>query len=241
MDHAIGAAGGDWMKSLAQDFRSKEFSFRIEVFGKWPVARTWNASCDRINRLDFPTEALHAARVNRSPVRVAVHGGQHIVAFDTSRERCTTREHDLANNRYRGVRCETLRLPCLPAAVQHGHAFVTQPAQQPPQARCHRTAAAVMDHDLRAGIDAPLAQSFGQPVGIGQGMATGRCRNRARQVTFEMRVNGAWNMFLAPCRPAFFRLLQVETAIDDAPVRQGEMGVEGYGVNQGSKHGMQCH
>ena len=119
-----------------------------------------------------------------------------------------------------------LRQPGGDAAVEHGDAVVSHPAQQPPQpARKHPRVLIVGDH-LHAVRDAEPSEGVDQRVGIRKGMASVRAVGRARQVVPQMGVRRAGHVgqLIFARAPVFVG--QRETAVDDDPVRVGRVGGE---------------
>jgi hypothetical protein len=114
-------------------------------------------------------------------------------SLPTTQSRSCTAKHRL-RARQRGRQRPALGQPGGDAAVEHGDAIVTEPAQQPPQASGKGAAGIVVGDHLRRGRDAGSAELVGKPLRIGQRMASVAAVRRARQVVVEMEEEGARQM-----------------------------------------------
>ena len=128
------------------------------------------------------------------------------------------------------------------AAVEHGNGVVPDPAQHPPQPRSGHAAAGVVAHHLVAGPDALLADPGEEGAEVGKRMAAITLGAHGREVVIEAGKQGARNVRLAVLLLAFFRIGEIEPAVDHDPARIGEARDERGGIDQGAVHayGFNC-
>src|SRR5690554_5712812 len=114
--------------------------------------------------------------------------------------------------------------PGAPAAVEHGHAIVADPAQHPPQSRSDRAADIVVGHDLIVGADAAPAEPRGELVGVGQRVATVAPVARAGQIFVQMQEARAGDVALCIGVAPGARVGKIMTAVDDSQAFLSKMG-----------------
>src|SRR5262249_19023928 len=126
----------------AQLFRRRKWPHpRHQIVHEWRVAGARNVTFPRIDRLPFPAIALGLACVDQKPtVRK-----NPLAIYDQlgSGPRVKVGRCDL---RSLNDEWEALGLPGLDASVQHSTGFVTEIAQQEPQARSNGATGVVVGH-----------------------------------------------------------------------------------------------
>jgi len=90
------------------------------------------------------------------------------------RHECPTRAH------FRARSCRTMfGQPPAEAAIEHGHGVVFEPPQHPPQATGEHAGILIVGDDLRASVDAEVAERVAQRSGLGKRMSAVATRLRS--------------------------------------------------------------
>ena len=143
------------------------------------VASARDMPGDRINRLHLTAKTFggaciqHQLRTVGKTIRHAVDADHPIGMW--SRHQYLRRPR----RRWHSTDWQSGREPSLPAAVEHCHGIVPQPAQQPPQTRSECATGIVVGDDAAAIADADATQPFSQCRRIGQRMTAVLSRFRA--------------------------------------------------------------
>ena len=87
-------------------------------------------------------------------------------------------------------------------------------------------------------LDAQLAESVGEPLGVGQGMPAAVWRDRRREITVQIGEASGRDMLLEVCLPAGFGRRKIEAAIEDGDRRSvgrpaADQRLERGGVDRG--------
>ncbi len=218
---------GEFFAQLLARF---EGAVGLQIGLKEAVFRPGNMPTDRINRLDFARISLRRARV-QNEVLAAVQVDEHAARRHGAHQCGATSEVARDPSRWRRALARAASgRPDLPAAVEHGHRVVAEPAQHPPQAHGKAASGSVVSDDLLVLAQAELGESGCEGVGIRQRVPTVVPAFWGGQIAVEVKKDRARNMGQVIGLLARFGLGEVMTAVDDESVTQcGQFG----GGNQG--------
>lgn len=236
MNYAFGVPVRNLLETFAQDIRRKKKTVATQVVIERPVDGAGNVAGHAVDRFNVPSVTLSAARVHQAQIMRAVHRRQYVVCLQGYCQRRTAREPDWLHSDDCVIHGKSVRLPALPAAIEHRNRLVSQPAQQPPQSRSYRAAARVVRNHLRIRSDTPLPQPGNQLIRIRQGMPPGVGPHGRGKIAVKMCVDGSRNVRLPPGKLAGIGTRKVKPAVDNSHTGFAQVFVQGLGSDQCSKH-----
>src|SRR5688572_6412616 len=207
-------------KTLAQFVGGSEAALAAEIGSERMIASTRDVARDRIDRLHLAAESFRCARVEQSPVVTAHALGdftrvQPHVAVRSCGEVAGAVSRNLGGNRQAG--CS----PRLESAVENSNRLVSDPAQQPPQARRVRGIVGVVGDHLGRRRHAPARERGRKLLRLRQRMTSARRRDRRGEVPVEMGIKCMRNVPGGVGALATIRFAELEAAVDDQPTRVG--------------------
>ena len=185
----------------------QEPTIGAEVVSECGALSTRNMACNRVDGLDFATEARRGTGVDQGDFRLVecllhVFGAQH--------ERVVRRalEGPFAMLRRVQAQRQACGMPGLQTAIEHIHAIaLAQPRQQPPGASGKGTGAVVIKHDIAVVVHAPELQPLDQRLRIRQRMTPGHALgDRSAQILEQISEGRTLDM---PLRIAALAVVQV--------------------------------
>jgi hypothetical protein len=232
MTTCSGSTAGEQREELAMQFGSRtEASVGIEVVAEEAVARTGNVSANRVEGFVLATKAIRTARVNQTEALLVEVAAYRLAAhYPVPQIHLQHRWHETRQIGHQGPAfCQ----PAIDATVEHRHAIVSEPTQQPPQTTGKSASGVVIGDDLRLGRDARLAQPVGEKQRIGQGVPPITAIHRSREIPIQMQKAGPRQMSGSVGPATGLRISQEVAAIKDAPARIVQVTREDGRADQG--------